>query len=162
MESIFFSLLLQRILRMHSVESNDNKAFSMEPEMDEKNSSENICVGWCRYTQWGMELNARSWDTLHHTWDKEFSHMFSAFQLDLLRRWVPWDCICIYNIGIPNPNSIDFTYFRNLSLYFRFTLYVFLAFAVQPQTVLYFMNFEMNVVFFGRTSFLTASYAHEL
>lgn len=96
MESIFSSFLLHRILRMHSVESNDNKAFSIEPEMDEENSSENICVGWCRYTHThNVELNARSWDTLHHTWDKEFPHMFSAFQLDLLRRWMLCDCICI-------------------------------------------------------------------
>lgn len=96
--------------------------------MDEENSSENICVGWCRYTH-NVELNARSWDTLHHTWDKEFPHMFSAFQLDLLRRWMLCDCICIEHRNTKSQSHWFHMYFRNLSLYFRFTLYVFLAFA---------------------------------
>lgn len=86
----------------------------MDIHDERKNCRKNICmfmftcfvlVHFGYYS--GTVAHMRSWDAIRQI--KNSRTCFPALQLDLLKRWVPWDCIH------RNTRSNDFTYFRNLS-----------------------------------------------
>lgn len=59
-----------------------------------------------------------------HTWDKEFPHMFSALQLDLLKRWLPWDCIHrIYQIPKAMIPHISEIYLSTSDSHFKYIFF---------------------------------------